>query len=156
MRQENSGKKLPLGRPDGIILHWTAGNYDTTYDHYHFCVKGNGEVVQTLSLLYRGSHTWKRNTGKIGISMCCMFSNKYPPTKKQIEATAKLVADLVGIFGLDWDQVKDHAYYAKIDGYSNLRWDVGPYLDTIIQKAKWYRARVLNGIDENKYVGKVK
>jgi N-acetyl-anhydromuramyl-L-alanine amidase AmpD len=156
MRKENAENKSPLGKPKLITLHWTAGNYDTTYNHYHFNVKGSGEVVQTLSVLYKGSHTWQRNANNIGVSMCCMFSNKYPPTKKQIEATAKLVADLVGIFDIEWDNIKDHAHYAKLDGYANLRWDVGALNYKILEKAKWYRDRVIKGIDKNNLVDKVR
>lgn len=155
MRTENAGSYSPLGYPDKLTIHWSAGNYTQTYSHYHFCVQGDGTVIQTLPIAFKGSHTWKRNSNNIGISMCCM-ADGYPPTNKQIERTAKLIAELVGIYNISWDQVRDHRYYAVLDGYENLRWDVGDYIVKLLAKAKWYREQIILGKQENTMKGKVK
>lgn len=155
MRTEHAGSGEPLGNPERITLHWTAGNYDQTFDHYHFCVKGSGEVVQTLSLKLKGSHCWKRNSGNIGVSMCCMASNKFPPTDKQREATARLVAELMGIYGIALEDVQDHAYWAKADKYFPERWDIGPEMVPMRERIKKYRQQLESGKIANTLVGKV-
>jgi N-acetylmuramoyl-L-alanine amidase CwlA len=146
----------PLGKTTTLTLHWTAGGYTQTFDDYHFCVKGDGAVVQTLSISKKGAHTWKRNSGNIGVSMCCM-ADGCPVTDKQREATARLVAELCGMFGLDVERdVHDHAYFARLDGYYPERWDVGEELTPIKAKAKWYRIQIKSGEMPNRMQGKVK
>lgn len=153
MRSENADKYEPLGVPNKITLHWTAGNYYQTYNHYHYCVQGDGRVVNTLPVKYKGSHTWKHNSNNIGISMCCMMDSKHPPTKIQIENTAKLIADICDLYNIHLDNVQDHRFYARLDGYESLRWDVGDYMPTLRKKAKWYLDRIKNGTDKNKLRG---
>lgn len=87
--------------------------------------------------------------------MCCMAPG-CPPTKLQVEKMARAVAELMGIFGISIDQVKDHRYYAKLDGYENERWDIGPWYDIIIPKVKWYRLKLQSGLMSNSLKGKVK
>lgn len=155
MRTENAGKDLPLGKPERITLHWTAGNHSQTFDHYHWCVRGDGEVVQTLSLQLLGSHCWKRNTGNVGVAMCGMAPG-FPITAKQREATARLVAELCGVLGIDLADVHDHAHYARLDGYYPDRWDCGPETPIILRKAAWYRERLLSGKLVNSLVGNLR
>src|SRR3989338_8169247 len=81
-----------LGRPERMVVHWTAGDYEDTYPHYHYCVRGDGRVVATLSLKRKGSHTWKRNTGAVGISMCG-GGRAFPIRPIQVERTAKIIAE---------------------------------------------------------------
>jgi hypothetical protein len=152
----------PLGRPKLITLHWTAGNHKQTFPEYHFCVQGDGTVVPTLPLGQKGAHTWMRNTGNIGTSMCAMAAG-HPVTPIQIERNAKLVAELCLRFGLDprghvelpelklrggtlvatgrtiiAPVIADHAFFAKADGYYPDRWDVGEKHEVILKKALWY------------------
>lgn len=159
-----------LGTPKLITLHWTAGSYTQTYPHYHFCVLGNGTTMRTLPLTDKGSHTWGRNTGNIGIAMCCMQNTRTMPTNRQIEETAALIADLSIQFNIGLDDVypvqrhkvsnsirvpidgtievfriTDHAAYARADGYYPDRWDCGRYTNEIVKKAKWYAAEVNSG-----------
>lgn len=159
----------PLGTPTHITLHWTAGTHDMTFPEYHFCVKGSGQVVQTLSIHEKGAHCWGRNTGNIGISMCAMAPG-HPVLPVQVEHTAKLVAELCQKYGLDpraqitlpamriqGDRlvaqgytlqapvVTDHAWYAKKDGYFPERWDIDAHLAPIVNKAVWYLGRLLAG-----------
>jgi hypothetical protein len=155
MREENEGKFEPLGRPKMITLHWTAGSYTQTFDHYHFNIKGDGTVVQTLSITHKGSHTWKRNSNNIGVSMCCMAGWKLLPKKEQLEKTARTVAELMGIYGIGIDQVKDHFYYAKIDGYPKLRQDVDAYMEKLYPMIMSYRAKLISGEIKNSLQGKI-
>ena len=166
--------KLPwglLGKPEEVILHWTAGSLgrkdfyrNAVYQKYHFNVLGDATVVQTLSVKDKGEHVAGRNSGKIGVTMCCMGSdaNGHPiqPTKMQVERTARLVAELCQELKIPLSKVFDHAHYAALDGYSNLRWDVGSYYKVIIGKSKWYYAKLLlpklfGGI-ENSIKGKLR
>lgn len=155
MREEHSGSYEPLGKPKYITLHWSAGPYNVTFPHYHFNILGDGSVKQTLSIQYKGSHTWHRNSNNIGVSMSCMFDGKLPPTKKQLDATARCVAELMGIYGISIDAVKDHAFYAKLDDYASLRWDIGKYFDELLPQIKLYRTKLINGEIKNSLQGKV-
>lgn len=96
-----------------IIIHWTAGRLQpnsTDYEHYHYLIKGNGEVIKgnytpednenCLDGKY-AKHTGGGNTGSIGIAMCGMFGfinrencGKDLLTKEQCEACFKLAAKL--------------------------------------------------------------
>lgn len=151
----------------GIVLHWTAGDYKTTYDDYHFCItwdeKAGANVVQTRSVKSVGAHTWKRNTGRIGISLCSenWVPGKPRPTKpEQIEKMAKLVAELCLALDMDLDgthkawtlsgsrmvdipNVTDHLFYSKLDGYGKI--DIGKFLPVVMVKAKWYMSKIKSG-----------
>lgn len=147
-----------LGRPERIVVHWTAGDYDDVYPHYHFCIRGDGRVAATLPLHRKGSHTWMRNSGAIGLSMCG-GGWAYPIRPIQLERTAKLIAEasirlsipLRGTVSLPAYRyvrgrtaaedrlvptgrtilaptVADHRYYAIADGYYPARVDVGETL----------------------------
>lgn len=169
----------PMGPIRNMTLHWTAGSHTQTFDDYHFCVLGSGQVVQTRPIGMKGGHTWKRNGGNIGISMCAK-ADGYPVTDAQRESTARLVAELAGMFGLDLhakvllpdlrmrgDQLiptgrtrafgvlADHAAFARADGYYPDRWDVGEEFDPISARAKAFRAEIRSGKRENTMIGKV-
>lgn len=97
---------LGRNRISQIYLHWTAGRYGQLYDDYHFNIDADGSVYQTCTQLTQlKSHTWHRNTGAIGIALCCACGalphngkdaefGQYPPTPRQIDAVGKLVAQL--------------------------------------------------------------
>lgn len=96
-----------------IIIHWTAGAYKpnaTDLEHYHYLIDDKGKVYEgnfkpedneNCNDGHYAAHTGGGNTGSIGVAMCGMwgFQNsknvgKYPLTKKQCEATFKLIAEL--------------------------------------------------------------
>lgn len=165
-------KKVPLTEKQieglkqdvfAIVTHWTAGTYSQVFDHYHFCITWDGlkaRVVQTRSLRERGAHTWKRNTGRIGISLCGAFPG-FPIRKEQVEAMAKLVAELCFLLDIELDgtheandlnnpsvvhnvpNVTDHVFYAKMDKYGKP--DIGEHLKPMLQKAKWYLSKIKTG-----------
>lgn len=81
-----------------IYLHWTAGKYDSKFSDYHINITGDGRIfVSVENMATVLNHTWKRNTGSIGIVLCCAYGagsaslGDYPPTKKQIEVLAQVV-----------------------------------------------------------------
>lgn len=164
----------------GIVFHWTAGTYTTLSDHYHFCVVFDGKkakVVQTKSVRERGSHTWRRNTGKVGISMCGMYDNPetkgldYPLKKEQIEACAKLAAELCFILDIDPEgthelrdlknplvtfkapNVTDHMFYGKKDNY--FKPDIGDYLTLVHDKTIWYYGKLKEGKTKREHTLKI-
>ena len=143
--------------------HWTAGSWLQTFDHYHFCITFDGQkahVVQTLSLLKKGSHCWKRNTGNIGISLCGMGrvnGKLHAIQQPQVEACAKLTAELCTVLGLDLALVHDHAHFATIDGYGpgsgnpETRIDIGSYEPVVRKKAHWYLDQLAAGKAKREY-----
>ena len=86
------------GRNPKVYLHWSAGRYDSVFDDYHINITGAGKIfVTTDDLSEIKSHTWRRNTGSIGISLCCAYDattndlGEYAPTNIQIETIAKVI-----------------------------------------------------------------
>lgn len=95
---------------DAIVWHWSAGTYSTVSPKYHFNITYDGKLAhakQTKSLYEVGEHCWKRNTGKIGITLCGMYDNPktakldYPIEEHQIEVCAKLTAELCVLLDID-------------------------------------------------------
>ena len=118
------------GKIKHIYLHWTAGRYDQFFDDYHLNIDGDGKVYRTCaSLDERKAHTYQRNSGSIGITLCCALDaswqgekpdlGSYPPTTMQLVALAKVVAVLCAGLGIaiDADAVMTHAEAALVDGY---------------------------------------
>ena len=86
------------GRNPKVYLHWSAGRYDSVFDDYHINITGAGKIfVTTNDLSEIKSHTWRRNTGSVGISLCCAYNattndlGEYAPTDIQIETIAKVI-----------------------------------------------------------------
>ena len=86
------------GRNPKVYLHWSAGRYDSVFDDYHINITGAGKIfVTTNDMSEIKSHTWRRNTGSIGISLCCAYDattndlGEYAPTNIQIETIAKVI-----------------------------------------------------------------
>lgn len=86
------------GRDPKIYLHWSAGHYFHTFDDYHVNITADGKLyVATDDLSEVLAHTWKRNSGAVGISLCCGYKattnglGDEPPTPQQIEAMAQAI-----------------------------------------------------------------
>lgn len=157
---------LSAGRQVKIYLHWTAGHYGQFYDDYHINIDADGSLYLTCtSLADIKAHTWRRNTGAIGIALACCAgadSNNLgaePPTEMQIECLAQVVAVLCACIDvpLDGASVMTHAEAANLDDYGPdttwERWDLwflkngdepGSGGDIIRGKAAWYRDNELN------------
>ena len=86
------------GREPKIYLHWTGGRYDSLFEDYHINIAGDGKLyAATDNFADILEHTWRRNSGAIGISLCCAYGagecslGSYPPTGLQIEAMAQAI-----------------------------------------------------------------
>lgn len=137
------------GREPTLTLHWSAGYYDTVFPEYHINITGDGEIyVTTDDLSEVLSHTWKANTGNVGIALACCKDGQsydlgdYPPTEEQIEVMAQVVAVVCeGLWlTIDRDHVQTHGEIAdnpNFYSYNDLhgpnngceRWDL-QYLGT--------------------------
>ena len=132
-----------------LYLHWTGGHYGHVYDSYHVSIGKNGELylpeneIQLDAFVRRRSHTYQRNTGALGITLCCGYGAKIsaggivdfgpePPTCLQIEAMARVIAHITHYLGIVITPytVQTHGEVADADGYGpggtdpDLRWDL--------------------------------
>ena len=120
------------GQIKAVYLHWTAGRYGQYYDDYHINIDADGSIyMPSYVLTTKRNHTWKRNTGAVGIALCGMYGAEinagwninpgdYPITDKQIETMAVIIALFVKYGGVSLDAVLTHCEAAYFDGY-------GPY-----------------------------
>lgn len=149
----------------GIVFHWTAGRYNQTFKDYHYCItydpkKKKAFVLKTCAAdTDKKAHTWHRNTGRIGIALCCCLNatdknlGAYPPAEQQIEVAAALAGSLIKKYSIATEEIRTHAEWAFDDGYGlysgdpETRWDLwvenwkdyGKNLtDVIRDKALWY------------------
>lgn len=102
-----------VGREPKVYLHWSAGRYDTQFDDYHININGRGTIfVSTEDLADVLAHTYKRNTGAIGVALDCAYGattknlGDYAPTDKQIEVMAQVIQVLCDALWLTID--KEH------------------------------------------------
>jgi hypothetical protein len=129
--------KAAQGKIDRIFLHWSAGPYGRPFPDYHINIDANGTLyAPTTRLTDMLSHTWKQNTGSVGISMLCCRNatsnhlGSEPPTEMQIETMAQIIALLCRDLNLsiDCNHVRTHAEQANIDEYGPdttwERWDL--------------------------------
>lgn len=98
-----------------IIWHWSAGPHKATKldkKHYHYIFEGDGNMVtgdnpvSANEVIRKGkpyaAHTYRSNTGSIGVSMACMLNARerpldygsQPMTEVQFEACMKYTAEL--------------------------------------------------------------
>lgn len=120
-------------RDPKIYLHWTAGGYNTCYDDYHICITGDGSIyAMTDDLSETLDHTWRRNTGAIGVALCCGMGagsnglGDYPPTTPQIEAMAQVIATLCTELKLPIDKEHVLTHGEAADNEDGL-WPHKPY-----------------------------
>ena len=127
-----------------LFLHWTAGHYGQFFDSYHVNIDDNGGIYLAGDDLSKvRSHTWRRNSGAIGIALCCCCGattedlGDEPPTEEQIDTLARVIAALCEELGIpcDYDHVMTHAEAADEDGYGlndddpDCRWDLSKLSD---------------------------
>lgn len=113
------------GREPKIYLHWSAGHYNTVFDDYHVNITGDGTMYITGNLSDLKAHTYHRNTGSVGISLCCAYGattdnlGDEPPTVAQIEAMAQAIEAVAdGLWlTIDMEHVLTHGEAAdNMDG----------------------------------------
>ena len=136
------------GREPKIYMHWSAGHYNTVFDDYHINITADGTLYLTGNLSDLKAHTYHRNTGAVGVSMCCAYGantsdlGDEPPTAAQIEAMAQAVEAIAdGLWlTIDMEHVMTHGEAAdNVDGIyasepygpqtTTERWDL-EYLGT--------------------------
>lgn len=115
-----------LGREPKIYLHWSAGHYFQTFDDYHINITGDGKIyASTDNLADILAHTYHRNSGAVGISLCCCVGattgdlGDEPPTAAQIESMAQAICAVANGLWLTIDvpHVMTHGEAAdNIDG----------------------------------------
>ena len=111
-----------------IYLHHTAGRYHQFFDDYHILIDNDGSIytsVDDLSITL--PHTWKRNTGAIGMTMLGYYGasyngslGDYAPTDAQIESMVQSITVLANALDLTIDikRVMSHGEAAdNEDGY---------------------------------------
>jgi len=74
---ENTQASRPLGKPQGVVFHHTAGTYNQCFNGYHFNVvydvkTQKAHIVKNLTIKQLGQHLWGRNTGMLAISFSSM------------------------------------------------------------------------------------
>lgn len=87
------------GREPKIYLHWTAGHYGQYYlDDYHIAIDYDGSIYVEHDLDEVLAHTYRRNTGAVGITLACCVGatsndlGSEPPTAAQVEVMAQVIA----------------------------------------------------------------
>lgn len=153
---ENSeGLKLPITE---VVMHWNASSYSNPSHHYQIQIALDTEKNQPYILLadkntflksYMHSHTWKRNTGRIGISFVAMYDQKkYPVTESMIHLASEVLAIICKKYNLHPQRdILDHKHFADIDGYPGERWDTQLKLnggETVSSRTVRYTTEVIN------------
>lgn len=111
-----------------LYLHHTAGRYHQFFDDYHVSIDNDGSIyVVTSDLSEVLPHTWKRNSGAIGLTMLGYYGasyngslGDYAPTDAQIESMVQSVTVLANALDLtiDIERVMSHGEAAdNMDGY---------------------------------------
>lgn len=87
------------GREPKIYLHWTAGHYGQYYlNDYHIAIDYDGSIYVEHDLDEVLAHTYRRNTGAVGITLACCVGatsndlGSEPPTAAQVEVMAQVIA----------------------------------------------------------------
>ena len=161
------------GKIHHIYLHWTAGRYEQVFDEYHISIGRDGTIFLTCEELYEvKAHTWRRNTGAVGLTLCCAYQavagnpkgdaipwidfGPYAPTQMQIETMAKVIAVITKEMGLDINEetVLTHQEAATLDGYGpgsgdpETRWDLWylpnlPITERLVQGGRVLRGKAI-------------
>lgn len=112
-RDEIWEKANSLNRDVKVYLHWTAGKYTQKFEDYHVNITGDGKVyVSTDNLADILAHTYKRNTGAVGVCLCCAYGattedlGDYAPTQIQIEVMSQVIVVLARALNLTIDRYR--------------------------------------------------
>lgn len=104
-------------KPQYIILHWTAGNYEPNYidmESYDLLITGEGlRIIGNHELDNNKASTAGMNSITYNIS-CCGGLDRTPLKKGQCEALFKATAEKLKLFKLTVDKVYTHAEIGQI------------------------------------------
>lgn len=132
-----------------IILHWTAGAHKASsldLAHYHILIEADGKLVKgthsikdnvsTGDNIY-AAHTFRLNTGSIGVSVCCMAgaveapfkSGSFPMTQKQWDTMSQVASELCEFYDI---QVTPETVLGHGEVANNLDIDQGDKWDPMV------------------------
>lgn len=110
-REDIWRKAEVCGREPKIYLHWSAGHYGQFFPDYHVNIDADGTLyASTDDLSDILAHTYRRNSGAVGISLaCCAYATSTdlgdePPTGAQIEAMAQVIVAVADALWLTIDK----------------------------------------------------
>ena len=115
------------GRDVKIYLHWSAGKYESVFSDYHINILGDGRIwVATTNFAEVLNHTYMRNTGSVGVSLCCAYNantnnlGSYAPTAKQIEIMSQVTCVLADALDLTIDKYRVMTHGEAADNEDGL------------------------------------
>lgn len=110
-----------------IYLHWSAGRYDSVFSDYHINITGNGVIYATTNDFSEVlAHTWLRNTGSFGVSLCCAYDattndlGDYAPTETQIDFMSQVCCILADAWDLSIDKERILTHGEAADNEDDL------------------------------------
>ena len=124
-----------LGRDVKIYLHWSAGKYDQIFSDYHINITGDGGIYATTNDFSEVlAHTWKRNSGSIGISLCCAYGadtrslGNYAPNITQVDFMSQVGCIIADAWDLtiDLKRVMTHGEAADNEDGLYVHENYGP------------------------------
>lgn len=117
---------------NAIYLHWTAGNYNSTYGPYHTVFTGDGTRHLKTDYAQRVGHTYGRNSNAVGLSLAANPDIGQWPTEEQRVAMAKEAARIAKGWGwsasdINMKKVMTHGEAgSNVDGV-NAHTNYGPF-----------------------------
>ncbi|MEL6767198.1 MAG: N-acetylmuramoyl-L-alanine amidase [Pseudomonadota bacterium] len=137
---------MAVSKPQRIVMHWTAGGHDMSdsdYEKYHEVVEGDGtrrlckrrpEANNDTSDGDYAAHVRAKNTGSIGLAMCCMAGAQERPFKKgshpmtdvQLNVFIDMVAEYAETYDIPIDRrhVLSHEEVDVTLGVPQDKWDI--------------------------------
>lgn len=162
---ENSQRRMRLGKIKRVTMHWSACDYQTTFDAYHYCIvydkkADKAHVVRMLKLNQMGQHAAKANTGNVGVSFMAMKGadttqfGSFPVTNTMLKVGARFVAEFCFRYKLDPEKaVTDHEHVDReVGNPPGRRWDIRPYLAEFKKLVIEQHSRLIRG-DKYQYGG---
>lgn len=141
--------RFPPGRIEAVYLHWSGGDYGSSFPAYHYCIglRGDGVGVARTNDLRANmrnvssggayaAHTLGRNSFSAGIAALGMEGatpedfGRYPLVPELIDGLCRVGAAIAAAYGIPVDRhhVLTHAEAAILDGYfgsgDDERWDI--------------------------------
>jgi hypothetical protein len=113
-----------------IFLHWTAGEYMSTYGTYHTIFTGDGKTHRKASYnTFRDGHTWGRNNEGVALSIAALGGKTsrglnpsehdhgpFPIKDIQLDAMAEEIARLA----LAWDWKKSDIKLGRVYTHAEI------------------------------------
>ena len=108
------------GKGNAIYLHWTAGNYNSTYGPYHTVFTGDGTMHRKTEYDQHVGHTYGRNSNSVGLSLASNPDINQWPTEAQKESMAKEAARIAKGWGWSASDINLNKVMTHGEAGSNL------------------------------------